>query len=490
LETSSPGLARRLTDRQHRRRTSETASDKRYHYHLIGDIDKDGLTVLGSKSESSHAIALGQGLLESRSAVDSTQENSFQPQILRRLALTSLVIGAIALAFFLFGIGNPARNYYDEGGYVSAARAFLKDAPNPNPEAPPLGKLLVAVGIKLVGDGPLGWRIASAVCGSLSLVAVFLWTYFLSKDYRIACISAVLTLFNNFLFVMSRVAMMDVFLVFFLLWGLVAYTAALELDIGTAKRRILLYCSGISMGLAGACKWNAVDTLAILILASFALFWMSKRPLGGLTPSIARYARNLRQIGIWSLILALLVSPLISYSLTFWPLCRSLHLPFGVHQLLAMNLFIWRFHIAVIGNRFIVSSWYSWPLNLSPQRALSYLLGNPVIMWGGLVALVYCFQRFWKLFVAAEGLVVLLYAANLLQWAVTPAKCTFYYYYYPAAMFLGVAIALTLQSLPRRIFGVRVSLLVLSAAAIVFLWCYPRMTHLEAPWDCALGCWS
>jgi len=445
---------------------------------------------LGSKSESSHAIALGQGLLESRSADDSTQENSFQPQILRRLALTSLVIGAIALAFFLFGIGNPARNYYDEGGYVSAARAFLKDAPNPNPEAPPLGKLLVAVGIKLVGDGPLGWRIASAVCGSLSLVAVFLWTYFLSKDYRIACISAVLTLFNNFLFVMSRVAVMDVFLVFFLLWGLVAYTAALELDIGTAKRRILLYCSGISMGLAGACKWNAVDTLAILILASFALFWMSKRPLGGLSPSIARYARNLRQIGIWSLILALLVSPLISYSLTFWPLCRSLHLPFGVHQLLAMNLFIWRFHIAVIGNRFIVSSWYSWPLNLSPQRALSYLLGNPVIMWGGLVALVYCFQRFWKLFVAAEGLVVLLYAANLLQWAVTPAKCTFYYYYYPAAMFLGVAIALTLQSLPRRIFGVRVSLLVLSAAAIVFLWCYPRMTHLEAPWDCALGCWS
>ncbi len=234
METSSPGLARRLTDRQHRRRTSKTASDKRYHYHLIGDIDKDGLTVLGSKSESSHAIALRQRLLESRSADDSTQENSFQPQILRRLALTSLVVGAIALAFFLFGIGNPARNYYDEGGYVSAARAFLKDAR----------------------------------------------TYFLSKDYRIACISAVLTLFNNFLFVMSRVAMMDVFLVFFLLWGLVAYTAALELDIGTAKRRILLYCSGISMGLAGACKWNAVDTLAILILASFALFWMSKRPLG------------------------------------------------------------------------------------------------------------------------------------------------------------------------------------------------------------------
>ncbi len=390
---------------------------------MIGDIDKDGLPVLGSKSESSH-VALGQELAESSSADDATQENSFQPQMLRRLALTSLVIGGVALAFFLFGIGNPARNYYDEGNYIPAARAFLEDAPNPNPEAPPLGKLLLAAGIKLVGDNPLGWRIASAVCGSLSLVAVFLWTYFLSKDYRIACISAALTLFNNFLFVMSRVAMMDVFLVFFVLWGLVAYTAALELDIGPAKRRLLLYCSGISLGLAGACKWNAVDTLAVLILASFALFFMSKRPLGGLSPTIARYAGNLRQIGIRSLILALLVSPLISYSVTFWPLCRSLHLPFGVHQLLAMNLFIWRFHVAILGNCFIVSSWYSWPFNLSPQRALSYLLGNPVIMWGGLAALVYCFQRFWKLLVPAEGLVVILYAANLLQWAVTPAKCS------------------------------------------------------------------
>lgn len=62
--------------------------------------------------------------------------------------------------------------------------------------------------------------------------------------------------------------------------------------------------------------------------------------------------------------------------------------------------------------------------------------------------------------------------------------------FYPAASFLGVAIALALGSLPRSIFGVRVSLVVLVVAASVFLWCYPRMAHLESPWDCALGCWT
>jgi dolichyl-phosphate-mannose-protein mannosyltransferase len=457
---------------------------------LTYDIEKDGLRALGSKSESAHAIAIGQGLMDSSLGDAATQEASVQPRVGRRLALTSLVLGVIALALFLAGIGNPATIYYDEGLYVPVAKAFLNNAPDPSPYGPPLGKFLVAIGIKLVGDNPLGWRIASAVCGSLTLVAVFLWTYLLSKDYGIACIAAVLTLVNNFLFVMSRVAMMDVFLVFFLLWGLVAYSAALELDLGIAKRRILLYCSGISIGLAGACKWNAVDTLAVLLLTSLALFVISKRHFGNLSPSIARYAENVRQIGISSVLLAFLVCPVVSYTLTFWPQCRSLHLPFGTHQFLVMNLYIWRFHLAVGGNRFIVSPWYSWPLNLSPQRALSYLLGNPVVMWGGVVALVFSFRRFWKSFAFAEGLIVLLYAANLLQWAVTPAKCTFYYYYFPAAMILGVAIALTLRSLPQRIFGVRISLLVLSAAAIVFLWCLPKMAHLEAPWDCALGCWS
>jgi dolichyl-phosphate-mannose-protein mannosyltransferase len=122
---------------------------------------------------------------------------------------------------------------------------------------------------------------------------------------------------------------------------------------------------------------------------------------------------------------------------------------------------------------------------------LSYLLGNPVVMWPGLAALLFCLRHFWKSLAVAEGLVVLLYIANLLQWAVTPAKGTFYYYYYPAALFLGVAVAL--RTLPRSIFGVRVSLVVLVvlvAAAAVFLRCYPRMAHLESPWECALGCWN
>jgi dolichyl-phosphate-mannose--protein O-mannosyl transferase len=349
--------------------------------------------------------------------------------------------------------------------------------------------LLIAAGIEAAGDNPVGWRAASAVCGALTLMAVFLWAHLLLRNYALALTAAGLTLFNNFLFVMSRVAMLDVFLEMFLIWGLVAFSAAFELDLTVAKRRILLCLAGVMWGLAGACKWSAVDTLAVAVAGSAALFWMANRSALNWDECIPRYGRNFQQIGILPIVLCLIVAPVIAYGLTFWPLCRSLHRPFGIRELIAMNLFMWRFQTTVQANRAISSAWYTWPFQTSPQRALSYLLGNFAVMWGGLLALAFCVWRFFKSLAPREGLVLILYVANLLQWAFTPHKGMYYYYYTPAAMFLGVAIALVLNQMPPRIFGVRVGLIVLLAAATMFLWCYPRMAHLEPPWDCALGCW-
>jgi len=400
-----------------------------------------------------------------------------------------LALGIVALTLFMAGIDRPATLVYDELSYVSSAKAFLAGAPNPNPEHPPLAKLLIAAGIEAVGDNPVGWRAASAVCGALTLVAVFLWAYLLLRNYALALTAAGLTLFNNFLFVMSRVAMLDVFLEMFLILGLVAFSAALELNLTVAKRRILLCLAGVMWGLAGACKWSAVDTLVVAVAVSAALFWMANRSALNWDECIPRYGRNLQQIGILPIILCLIVAPVIAYGLAFWPLCRSLHRPFGIRELLAMNLFMWRFQTTVQANRAIISAWYTWPFQTAPQRALSYLLGNFVVMWGGLLALAFCAWRFFKSLASREGLVLLLYAANLLQWAFTPHKGMYYYYYTSAAMFLGVAIALVLNQLPPRIFCVRVGLILLLAAATMFLWCYPRMAQLEPPWDCALGCW-
>jgi dolichyl-phosphate-mannose--protein O-mannosyl transferase len=292
-------------------------------------------------------------------------------------------------------------------------------------------------------------------------------------------------LFNNFVYVMSRVAMMDIFLIGFLIWGLVAFTAVLQVNsLTTRKRRALLGFAGVMFGFACACKWNGVDTLGIVVLISSA-FWFV--PIRLQNEEMVRCGRNLREAGIVFASISLLVVPIVAYSLTFWILCRGIHLPFSIRQLVEMNAFIWRFHKAVPGNAAIAVPWYLWPFQAGPQRALSYLVGNWVIMWGGLLALGFCLVRGWNRL--PEVLLVTLYVGNLLQWALTPQRLLYYYYYFPAAMFLGAAIPVALRRLPSRILGLRLSVVCTIAAGCAFLYCFPHMAYMEAPFDCALGCW-
>jgi dolichyl-phosphate-mannose--protein O-mannosyl transferase len=405
-----------------------------------------------------------------------------------------MMFGLAALALLLPGIGTPTKMYFDEPYFVPEARALIQGIPNPAPDAPPLakpplGKLIMGVGMEAAGDNPFGWRIAGVVCGALTVVAVYLWSYLLLQDRTLASLAAVLALCNNFLFVMSRIATVDVFLLFFLIWSLVAYTAALTLDVGAALRRVFFCSSGVLLGLAGACKWNAIDTLGVFFLVTFALLWASRRTSAGFFRPVSACALNVKKIGLPVLLIGLIVAPIACYSLAFWPVCRSIHRPFSFHEVAAMNVFMWHFNKTTVVNPFLISPWYSWPFEVRPMRVLSYLVGNPVITWGGLVALALCLRRFWATDTLAKGLVLLLFSANYLQWAVTPQKGLYYYYYYPCVMILGVAIAVAIRTLPPRLLGVRISFLVFATAAIFFIRCYPQMAHLEAPWDCIFGCW-
>lgn len=413
-------------------------------------------------------------------------------RIHRHPVAIAFAFGLVGLLLLLFGLGTPPRTFYDEGYFVPEARVYIL-GPNPGShsqqEKPPLGKLLLSLGIRAAGDNPFGWRVAGAVCGALALVAIFFWTYLLLHDTRLATLAAALTIFNNFWFVMSRVGMMDAYLMIFLTWSLVAFTASLVLDVRIALRRFLFCLSGILVGLAGACKWNAIDTLAVYILVTSSMWWIARHPIASAHISLSSCAARIRQIGTPFLLLGMIAAPVVAYTLAFWPLCRAIHHPFTFGELVTMHKSIWHFNSTTVSNPGITTRWYKWPFNLNPQRALSYLVGNPVVAWGGLAAMVVCVWRFWKAVTFQEGLMFLLFAANYLQWAVTPEKGIFYYYYYPSVMILGVTIAVAMRNLPPRVFGVRLGLILLLAAGLYFLRCYPHMMYLEAPWDCALGCW-
>lgn len=394
-----------------------------------------------------------------------------------RVWLTGFAIGVFGWAFLLAGIRTPPMLIFDESPYVNGARSLLSGTQDLNPEHPPLAKFFIAAAIKVAGDNAFGWRLAGTGFGALTLVAIFFWTYILLQDYALALIAASLTFFNNFLFVMARVAMLDVFYFAFVIWGVLAFTAAIVLEISLAQRRALFVASGLLFGLGTACKWNAVVTLGAVGLTAVILYVLN--------------TRHLRDIGVTWLGFALIFLPPAAYFLAYWPLCYHFHRPFSVTELTEMNAFIWRYHVACLGNPALDIPWYRWLFRASPERALSYLMGNFVVVWGGLFALALCAWRFWRSFALAEGLVTILYAANLLQWVIIPQKRLVYYYYFPPAMFLGVAIVIVLsRAHSPRLFGIRLSVLLLLAAGVFFLYCYPRMSGLPSPYDCMFGCWS
>jgi dolichyl-phosphate-mannose-protein mannosyltransferase len=400
----------------------------------------------------------------------------------RKSTWTALALACFSLVFFVWRIAIPPNYSFDELQYINSARAFLAHEANPNPEAPPLGKLFIAGGIRLLGDNPYGWRVPSALFGAIALAGFFLWLNLLTGSYPIALTAALLTLLNNFLYVFSRTAMMDIYLVTFMIWGLLACTAAVMFDeISLTRRRAYFFVGGICFGFSCASKWNGVDALGIVLVVCLLLLTLPPAKLSGETATIAV---GLREIGVPWLAVALLVAPVLAYTATFVPLMHSMGGSFSVHTFASMNVYIWRFHRAVPGNPPITEQWYAWPFHTGPTRDLSYLVGNWYVMFAGLLAILLCVRRFGRS--VPETLIVTLYAGFLLQWGLTPQSCLYYYYYFPSALFLGAAIPLALRQFRSR---VDLNVVAIVPAVVVFLFCLQRMGHFTPPFDCALGCW-
>ena len=106
------------------------------------------------------------------------------PASLHLRLLWLLLVASLLLR--LLSIGRPDGGLiFDERYYVNAARVILSIPPgqntytdrplglDPNTEHPPLAKLMVAGSMRLLGDGPLGWRLPSVLFGTPSILLLY-----------------------------------------------------------------------------------------------------------------------------------------------------------------------------------------------------------------------------------------------------------------------------------------------------------------------------
>ena len=173
-------------------------------------------------------------------------------------AIAPILIALASFVLRIINLGLPKGFVFDEVYYVDGARDLLKygvEVDGTNPEFivhPPVGKWLIASGIKLFGDSEFGWRFASAVFATFLILLFARLVHVLFYSPLLTALGAALMALDGLLLVHSRTALLDLFLTFFTLLGVLLWHR---------NRHIW---AGIAFGLAIGCKWSAIYFVAVI----------------------------------------------------------------------------------------------------------------------------------------------------------------------------------------------------------------------------------
>ncbi len=196
---------------------------------------------------------------------------------------------------------------------------------------PPLGKWMIAAGIRLYGNRPFGWRVSAAFIGTLTAVLIAAIALVLWRSALWAFVAGLLGATESLLVVQSRTSLLDIFEAFWVTAGFLF----LVLDRRWIERRtpdILeprapeppavrvpsplfrpwrIAC-GAAFGAAIAVKWSAATALAGAMILSWA--WeRTRRKRAG----VARPLRRAIVRESFPIFAFLFVVPILVYGLTY-----------------------------------------------------------------------------------------------------------------------------------------------------------------------------
>lgn len=397
--------------------------------------------------------------------------------MLRRPLPLALLVFALAWALFVVRLSVPHQMVFDETHYVPAARAMAALSGPANVEHPLLAKWLIAIGIRLYGDTPFGWRFMSTLAGAATVALVFALTWLVTGRRRPSLVAALFAVLGFTVYVQARIAMLDTFMLPLLLGATVA--------IGAGVRRGgwgLWMLGAVLLGLAVACKWVAAPYVAfaaaafVLLKREDALRW----PGLPMLPAVA-------VLGLVSIA---------TYFLTFAPAFFYATEPMTLARLLPFQLEMYHRQTQVLPPHTYQAPWWSWPLLVRPiwylyepadgaQRGI-WMLGNPVVMWAGLAAVAACWWGWVKSGSPRLFAVAGLWTGSLAIWAVIPKSLGFYYYYYPSSVFLAIVLAVALDHWRAR----RLELALLAAAGAMAVYFFPVLSAQALSGPAAFKQWT
>ncbi|MGI8701475.1 MAG: dolichyl-phosphate-mannose--protein mannosyltransferase [Nocardioidaceae bacterium] len=280
-----------------------------------------------------------------RAPLGSTVDGSPLPTVRRRLLPATfrsdmawgwygpLLVTLFVGIFQFWGLGTPHKITFDETYYAKDAYSLLvrhyastfvdnsvtdnlneadqiinsgstKDIFADPPSMvvhPEVGKWMIAFGEWIFGLTPFGWRFSSALVGTLMILVMCRLVRRLTGSTLLGCVAGLLLGFDGLHFVMSRFALLDIFLAFWLLcaahclvadrdWARLRLARRFEVSpLGPRSRfgpvrgfllRPWRIGAGVCFGLACGTKWSGAFVFAAMCLLVWAWDSGMRRAVG------------------------------------------------------------------------------------------------------------------------------------------------------------------------------------------------------------------
>ena len=161
--------------------------------------------------------------------------------------------------------------YFDEIYHPRTAYEHLNNVYPYEVSHPPLGKLIISIGIAMFGMVPFGWRFMGTLFGVLMVPILYVFLKNLFGKTPVALCGTALFTFDFMHLVQTRIATIDTYGVFFILVSYYFMYRWLAVPAGKKLRHYILplFLSGLFWGVGCASKWTVVYAGAGL-----ALLWL------------------------------------------------------------------------------------------------------------------------------------------------------------------------------------------------------------------------
>jgi len=439
-----------------------------------------------------------------------------------------LLVTLVAGLSRFWRLGSPRAVVFDETYYAKDAWALLRlgyestwpDSKIADPQIladpqviplsdtgafvahPPTGKWVIALGEWMFGLDPFAWRFMTAVLGTLSVLMLCRIGRRLFRSTALGCLAGALMTVDGLHYVMSRTALLDLVVMFFVL----AAFGCLLVDRDNARARLAealpvqgdgrirpdghtgdragtgvrpwRLAAGFFLGLAASTKWNGLYFLAFFVILTLLWDVGSRRVAGARRP----YRAVLRKDLGWSVV-SLVPVAIVTYLATWtgWFVSDNGYgrhwadgrggtwswIPAPLRSLWHYEYGVYRFNVGLDTPHKYESNPWSW-LVLGRPVLFHYespkpgtygchttadcsegilALGTPLLWWSACCALVYLLHRWalrrdWR-----AGAVLCAVAAGYLPWFLYQDRTIFSFYAVVFVPYLCLAVAMTLGAL-------------------------------------------